>query len=576
MTLKRTKKRKKQRKLSPEERVRRDTERRFKVRINTIFKNAGFEQVPTRNHQFTFEGRPGEIDNLFLFENILVVVEDTCASSANLKDHINAKAVFFSHLRSHQNEFIRFLEQEFTGFKEKAFSQYDPGDYKVIYAYCSLNHIDDLHMAPHSDVVFFGNTTLRYFEALTKVVRRSARFELFKFFGLKPDDIGHNVGKPRRDYQGFVLPETPSGFPKDYKIATFYIDPQTLIELAYVLRKDSWLDKNGLYQRMLIKDKIKGMRKYLASESRAFVNNIIVSLPSDASLLDDKGSTVMPSKIQRTTAVTISLPQRFDSIGLIDGQHRVFAYHEGNDDAEPIIKVKRGKQQLLVTGIVFPDHIDDVAKMKFEAKLFLEINDKQSRAKGYLKQAIQAVVDPYHPIAIAQSVVMKLARSGPLAGLLQDHYFGEGRIKTTSIVSYAMKHIVGFMEDPVEHSLYAIWKHEKKADLRKQNSGILREEYISFCADQINNLLSAFKEVISPQRLWTADIQVSRALTITTINGLIYCLRMLLETGKTGDQAYYARRLKHLKTSFSPSRFRFKSSHWKSLGQEMYKECFES
>ena len=127
---------------------------------------------------------------------------------------------------------------------------------------------------------------------------------------------------------------------------------------------------------MLIKEKIKGMRKYLASEKRAFVNNVIVSLPRDTRLLDDKGQTISPSRITRTTPVTISLPQRFDSIGLIDGQHRVFAYHEGNDDAEPIIKLKRVKQQLLVTGIVFPNAIDDLAKAEFEARLFLEINDK--------------------------------------------------------------------------------------------------------------------------------------------------------------------------------------------------------
>ena len=450
-----------------------------------------------------------------------------------------------------------------------------PATDRAMYAYCSLNHIDDTHMAPHPHVVFFGITTIRYFAALAKVIHRSARFELFKFFGLRPDDIGHSAGEPRREYVGFLLPECASGFPKDYKIATFYVDPQTLIELAYVLRKDSWVDRDGLYQRMLIKDKIRGMRTYLSSENRAFVNNIIVSLPKDTRLLDDKGQTLTPSKITRTTPVTISLPQRFDSIGLIDGQHRVFAYHEGNDEAEPIIKQKRVKQQLLVTGIVFPNNIDDLARLEFEAKLFLEINDKQSRAKGDLKQAIQTIVDPYNPVAVAKSVVTRLARSGPLAGLLQDHYFGDGRIKTTSIVSYALRHIVGFTGDPPEHSLYNVWAHRKKAELCKQSNSVLREEYVSFCADHINTLLSAFQQVVSPQGLWTPDIRVSRALTITTINGLIYCLRMLLEAGRTGDRGYYARRLQRLTIDFSPSTFRYKSSHWKSLGLKMYEECFQ-
>jgi len=85
--LKKVKKKKKRRRLTPEgkikakkETARKSIERRFKISINTIFKNAGFQQIATRNRNFTFKEVTGEIDNLFLFENILVVSEDTCTS----------------------------------------------------------------------------------------------------------------------------------------------------------------------------------------------------------------------------------------------------------------------------------------------------------------------------------------------------------------------------------------------------------------------------------------------------------------------------------------------------------------
>jgi DGQHR domain-containing protein len=568
--------RKSRKRLSATEKEQRQREQGFKVQINTIFKNAGFQQIATRNHEFTFAGRTGEIDSLFLFENILVVSEDTCLSTANLKDHINAKAVFFRHILDHAQAFIEFLEREFEAFKAARNPEYDRSEYRLVFLYCSQNQIQEKDRQPHGHITFFNITTIRYFQALTKVIHRSARYELFKSFKLTPEDIGHTTGAPWHVYSGFLLPEAPSGFPKDYKIATFYIDPDTLIRLAYVLRKDNWEDRDGLYQRMLIRSKIASMRQYLAAEERVFVNNVIVSLPNTTRLLDPDGRTISPAAITKTTPVQIDLPKRFDSIGLIDGQHRVFSYHEGTDESEAVIKAKRVKQQLLVTGIVFPTHIDELQKRIFEAKLFLEINDKQSRAKGDLKQAIQTIVEPYHPVAIAKSIITRLAKDGPLAGLLQDHYFGDGKIKTTSIVSYALRHIVGFAGDPPQHSLYNIWQQENKARLRDQPpDSSLRDDYVAFCAEHINDLLSGFKRAVGVKGWWSSDMKKSRALTITTINGLIYCLRILLEKGQTGSQSYYFTKFDRLRIDFSPSRFKYKSSHWKSLGLRLYDDCFK-
>jgi len=114
------------------------------------------------------------------------------------------------------------------------------------------------------------------------------RFELFKFFGLTAEDIGLGTGQPSRSYEGFILPESPSGFPSGYKVVTFYVDPDTLMSLSYVLRKDGWLDGDGLYQRMISKSKIRSMRQYLAQDERVFINNVIVSLPPTTKILDPK------------------------------------------------------------------------------------------------------------------------------------------------------------------------------------------------------------------------------------------------------------------------------------------------
>ncbi len=169
-------------------------------------------------------------------------------------------------------------------------------------------------------------------------------------------------------YKGSLLPESYSNFSKGYKVISFYIDPKSLIEKSYVLRKYGWEDNQNLYQRMIKSAKIKKIREYLNKEGRVFINNIIITLPSTTKLLDQNMMTIEFNTVARTQPVEIQLPNEFNIIGLIDGQHRVFAYHEGGK-YEDKIKQLREKQNLLVTGIVYPGTISEKDRTKFEAAI---------------------------------------------------------------------------------------------------------------------------------------------------------------------------------------------------------------
>src|SRR5262249_9033572 len=158
-----------------------------------------------------------------------------------------------------------------------------------------------------------------------------------------------------------------------------------LLERCYVLRKDGWVEGGGLYQRMISKAKIRSIRKYLLAEKRVFINNIIVTLPSGTQITDVSGKTLDAGKINKTEPANIQLPYEFNSVGLIDGQHRVFSYYEGGDN-EAEISILRNQQNLLVTGIIYPPGLSDSDRVKFEATIFLEINATQTNAKSDLKQ----------------------------------------------------------------------------------------------------------------------------------------------------------------------------------------------
>src|SRR6266404_5883034 len=453
-------KKKKRRKLSPEQKALRRNQRQFRARVRYIFETAGFTPISTRDKPIHFQGREGEFDSICVFENVVLITEDTCTSSSEgIYHHLLKKNEFYKHLQAHKDEFFEYLKSQFPEFLALLKPEFSIPDLKLVILYCSLNRMEDRHKERFPNLIFLENRHLRYFRALAAILGKSLRFELFKFFGLKARDVHITAGTPTRKYEGFILPESPSGFPKGFRIATFYVDPETLISLSYVLRKNGWRDAQGLYQRMIGKRKIRSMRRYIAQAGRVFINNVIVSLPTTTKLLDREGNQLSYHMIDETKAVTVEIDMEFNSIGLIDGQHRVFAYHEGTDEFDKAIAPKRRRQQLLVTGVIYPVDFNESQQRGFEAKLFLEINDKQTRTKAELRQAIEMLVDPFSVIAIARAVVNRLASNGPLCGILEEVQFDTGKLKTSSIVSYGLRHVV---KPEGEDTLFKLWKHAEK------------------------------------------------------------------------------------------------------------------
>ena len=92
---------------------------------------------------------------------------------------------------------------------------------------------------------------------------------------------------------------------------------------------------------------------------------------------------------------------------------------------------------------------------------------------------------------------------------------------------------------------------------------------------QLTYYIAGFRESI-PKNMWVTDNKISKVLTPTTINGLIYCMRMLIKRNEIkGSQEEYRKSFKSLDIDFAPEGFEYISSHWKSLGEEIHRQCFE-
>lgn len=508
--------------------------------IRSIFRRTGFMRVTgVADKEFTFEGQKSDFDDIFIHENIVLLIEYTVSQPSKVGEHLKPKKILYDKIDANPVGFMAYLRERFPDSADHLKTKYHDSKNIVKIVYCSRFDFDEHYKSNVPNPAYLDYAAARYFGAVTEAIKKSALSELLHFLDLDSKKVGVggkiSVSASGQKYSGSLLPEAHSNFDSGYKVVSFYADPEALLRTSYVLRKDGWRDSLNLYQRMISKAKIEGIRSYLKKERRVFINNIIVTLPNDVKPISADGSTLDPNSLNETAPVQISLPDRPNSVGLIDGQHRVFAYHESIDDDEDIAQL-RVQQNLLITGIIYPPNITEPERQKFEAKLFLEINSTQTSAKSPLKQAIGIVLDPYSAESIAARTLAGMAKTGPLAGFIQQYFYETEKLKTASIVSYGLRPLV---KTNGSDSLFSVWNNPNKLEVSSENNLAMLEEYISFCVKSINEFLSAVKNNLAKER-WSTDPKTpKRVLATTYINSFLITMRLLIERGEvlTFDEA---------------------------------------
>ena len=282
---KRRKKRKKRKKLSQAEKLQRRTQRKLYREFRAFIRELGFSQIKSDKIEITVSSRPGEIDDIFIFENVLVLVEYTIGKPDSA--HVLKKKPFFDNIISDVPGFLEIARAKYPELSGQLKGIYDDQHYHVRIMYVPLYEAAPETIAACPDVIFLQGGLKKYFFALSKTIERSARVEFFSYLKLAWNDIGTaaiTASMPSNDYTGQLLPEAMSSFPSGFKVVSFYADPERLIGSAYVLRRDGWRDSSHLYQRILVRSKIKKMRRYLIDQKRVFVNNIIATLPASTEL----------------------------------------------------------------------------------------------------------------------------------------------------------------------------------------------------------------------------------------------------------------------------------------------------
>lgn len=493
-----------------------------------VFRNSGFDRVPElAEKEVSFGGQAGEFDDAYIYENVILLLEYTTSQSSDVTDHLKKKKILFRNIVDDQEGYIDYLRGKFPKFDERLGKTYWSDRYIIRIVYCSYNRFEQNIKSVVNEPIFLDYPYLKYFEKISAIIRLSAQPELLQFLGIDPEEIGE-AGKfakkgAMEPYHGSILPEEASGYPKGYKVVSFYADAASLLQRSFVLRRSGWRGSFEAYQRMLIPSKIESIRSLLRSTGQVAVNNIIATLPSEVNPLKN-GKTVDISKLSKTEPVEIALPVRTNSIGLVDGQHRLYSYYRSRSD-DPDIARLRNQQNLLVTGIIYPDGTPPAERERFEASLFLSINSNQTGAPPELKQEIEVVLNPFSPTAIGKQVMQRLAVLGPLAGQVETFFYDKGKLKTSSIVSYGLGPLLKMSG---VDSLYTIFSHPEKKKLAEGASQTALDAYLQFSVTNINIFLNAVRANVAPER-WTTDrSQVGRLLSVTYINAFLITLRLLV------------------------------------------------
>lgn len=566
-------KNKKPRILTPEQQLKR-AKSLFKRKIVNTFSEAGFTYIPTNDQEMVIGLRTVEVDALFIYENIWLICEDTIKTT-NIRDHIRTKNEAFGEII---NNIASFKDKLIEMFPDKAniLRKYDSERIKAFGLYFSREELDlvENDYKLFSNLVFVQPKTLNYFQWIVQCIKRSAKTEIFRFLELKNSDIGimSSSSATTQITAPIIYPKAFTGLTNRVRIVSFMMSAEDLLNTCYVLRKDNWTDSIWLYQRLIDKTKIKNIRNFLESKGEAFYNNIIVSLPDNVSFMDEGGHYKTIDEIGELEGnCKLILPKEMNSICVIDGQHRIFAHYESGTTSKQETKISELRKQLhlLITGLVFPKDMSLEERAAIQSEIFLDINSNAKPVPQNVLLQIKRIMNPIGDESIAQFVIEKLNKNGIFKNQLQLSALDNGKIKTASIVKFALRYLVTVKPTEEKPSFFTYWNGNKDALLSADSKAI--EEYVEFCASTLRGYFSAIKKNLRSE--W--DDETSKLLSVISINGFIIALTRQLSINGIQNFDFYDQSFNGWTFDFSKEGFPYTSSQYRKFSTLILKEVFK-
>ena len=245
---------------------------------------------------------------------------------------------------------------EIGGYRERATSriqQIYSKNTKVGFVLATRNYIigdSDVQLAKELDIVLFDENTVDYFLDICQATGIVSKYQLLS-------EVYSDVEFPHLITNVPCL-KTKIGTHDAY---LFTIKPEKLIPISFIAHRAKGESSDmSAFQRLVKGNRLKQIRTYIEGEEKGFFpTNILVNIDTNG-----KGAKFLPTAdLGDVTFGSLSLPGKYKTVWVIDGQHRLLAYEESHLKSE---------QNLSVLAFYDMDPI-------IQANMFVDINNKQRR-----------------------------------------------------------------------------------------------------------------------------------------------------------------------------------------------------
>ena len=569
-------KNRKGRKLTPEqkkEQTKKRQETAFRNKIRKTIVDSGFTYFATANKEFKIGNRVVELDYLFMYENIMLICEDTCSKKKE-KDHIRKKAEAAREIENNVGTLITWLKDKFPE-KRDIIEKYRMDRIFIYYIYISQAKLDltEDERKLYSNIYFWEPETLAYFNKMAQCIHYSARYEIFRFLEIDDDKIGFSGSEENKTTikAPIIYPEDTTGINNGIRVVSFMMSAEKLLRTSYVLRKDSWEESMFLYQRLIEKEKIKKIREFLATKGEAFYNNIIVALPDNVKFENDAQEVISIEDLGDYQPCKLIIPDQMNSICVIDGQHRIFSHYEApkNEKYEAKIAPLRKQLHMLVTGLIFPTSMKEVERKQIQSEIFLDINDNTKKVAPNVLLHIEMIKNPFSDLGLAKRVIEKLNKQRTFLNRFELSSLDDKKIKVASIVKFALRYLVTTTPADGKKSLYEYWNGDKTAFSKKDETAL--NEYIDFCTKTIDEYFSTIRDTFKEE--WNNS--ESKILSVISLNGFIIAFNRQLFKNGIRDYSFYNECLKKLDIDFSKEAFPYTASQYRKFSGKILIQAFD-
>ena len=321
----------------------------FENKVWMIFYKMGFTHMNVDNDfVIDLNGNSKQVDVVAMDDETCILIE--CKSSKSL----DKTTTFKQELESIHGYFSDACDAIRAKFGERQF--------KFIFAtenYVIADDSKDSERMSSFGIYYMNDDATQYYSQLADHLGKAARYQLL-------GNLFTNT-----EIKGIESTVTAiKGVMSDLPYFSFLIEPGRLLKLAYVLHRN---EANHLlmptYQRLIKKDRLNAIRQFV-NGGGYFPNSLIVSID-----YKDEGEPFVAFENQPSSgaiAGTLTLPKKYRSIYVIDGQHRLYGYSDSDMAFSNVVPV--------VAFINLPP--------ERQVAMFMEINENQKKVSKALRNTL--------------------------------------------------------------------------------------------------------------------------------------------------------------------------------------------